>query len=224
MNDDRVRTTSRLLHRHPFWVLAVAVFVVLLIAFVVVEALRIPLLTDPAGTLGGGPAAGAASVGLLVVDVVVPLPSSLLMTLNGSLFGVVPGAGLSLLGGTLATVVAVAVGRYGGGLADRVVAPEQRVRAERLFARYGMVAVAATRPVPLVAETVAVIAGAARLSWGRAWVAGVVGNLVPASVYALAGATADDPVSGFVVLAGVLALTGTLWLVGAAGVRLRARR
>lgn len=224
MSDGRVRTANRLLRRHPFWVLAAAVFTVLLIAFVVVETLRIPLLTDPVGTLGGGPVAGAVSVGLLVVDVVVPLPSSVLMTLNGTLFGVVPGAALSLLGGTLATVVAVAVGRYGGGLVDRLVADEQRARAERLFERYGLVAVAATRPVPLVAETLAVIAGAARLSWGRAWLAGMVGNLVPACVYAVAGATAEDAVSGFVVLAGVLALTGTLWLVGTARVRFRARR
>lgn len=224
MSEERVRTANRPLRRHPFWVLAAAVFTVLLIAFVVVEALRIPLLTDPAGTLGGGPLAGALSVGLLVVDVVVPLPSSVLMTLNGTLFGVFPGAALSLLGGTLATVVAVAIGRYGGPLVDRLVTPEQRASAERVFERYGLVAVAATRPVPLIAETVAVVAGTARLSWGRAWLAGAIGNLVPASVYAVAGATAEDAVSGFVVLAGVIVLTGALWLVGTARVRLRARR
>lgn len=208
--------------RRPFVVLTVSVFVVLLLAYVVVEALRIPLLTDPARTLGdGGPLAGMLSVGLLVADVVVPLPSSVVMAVNGALFGVALGGGLSLLGGTLATVVAVAVGRYGGGAVDRLVAPEQRVRADRLFARYGTLAVAATRPIPLVAETTAIIAGTARLSWRQAVVAGAIGNLVPASVYAVAGSTAQDAVGGLVVLAGVLALTGALWLAGVAGLRRR---
>ncbi len=45
---------------------------------------------------GSGTAAGPG-VGLLVADIVLPVPFSVVMVAHGALFGIVPGAALSLL-------------------------------------------------------------------------------------------------------------------------------
>lgn len=206
--------TAGVLRRRTYPLLALSLAVVLLAAFGVATALQVPLLTDPVPVLrSAGPLAGALGVALLVADVLVPVPASLVMTAHGALFGPVVGASLSLLGGTAATLVAVWGGRRGRGLVARVASDEHRARSERLVDRYGAVAVVVTRPVPVLAETVAVVAGTAGMSLRAAALAGALGNVVPATLYALAGTAAVDAVGGSAVFLGVLALAGLLWLV-----------
>ena len=53
----------------------------------------------------------------------------------------------------------------GGPLLSRLVPPEERARANDLLDRWGEMAVVATRPVPILAETVAILAGASPKSW-----------------------------------------------------------
>ena len=73
-----------------------------LLLFLLVEWLQVPLLTDPSRWLerGGGWAA-LLGVGLLIADVVLPVPSSLVMIAHGALFGVAWGTLLSLVGSAL---------------------------------------------------------------------------------------------------------------------------
>ncbi|MEH1096703.1 TVP38/TMEM64 family protein [Micromonospora sp. CPCC 205739] len=186
----------------------------LVAVFALVEALDVPLLTDPSPLLGtAGPAAALAGVALLLIDVAMPVPSSLVMVANGALFGVLPGTLLSLVGGLGATLVAFGLGRRGRSLLLRTTTPAQRARAEALLRRYGLLAVLVTRPVPVLAETVAVLAGTSELGWRRVALAGGAGVLPTAALYAAAGATAQAAVSGtvaFVALLALAALTAAL--------------
>jgi uncharacterized membrane protein YdjX (TVP38/TMEM64 family) len=130
-----------------------------LVLFLVIEALGVSILTDPSTVLErGGLLAALVGVGLLVVDVALPVPSSLVMIAHGALFGVALGTLLSVLGCTGAALVGFAVGRRGGPLLARLVGPEERARAEGLLARWGTLAIVVTRPVPLLAETTAIMA------------------------------------------------------------------
>lgn len=209
--------------RSAYPLLVAGLVTALLVAFAVVEALEVPLLTDPVPALrGAGALAGALGVGLLLVDVAIPVPSSIVMTVHGALFGAVGGAALSLLGGTGATLVAVALGRRGRGPLQRLTLPEHGRRAERLFARYGTAAIIATRPVPVLAETVAVVAGTAGMPLRRAAWAGALGNTVPAVVYAVAGAAVADVGGTALVFGAVIALSAVV-LLGSLAVA-RARR
>jgi hypothetical protein len=84
-----------------YWAVAVGLLTLVLALFVVVEALGVPLLVDPTPWLARpGIAAALLGVGLLVADVAVPVPSSIVMVAHGALFGVVLGTVLSLLGST----------------------------------------------------------------------------------------------------------------------------
>ena len=88
-----------------------------LVLFLIVEALGVPLLTDPTPWMKhGGVLAAALGVGLLIADVLLPVPSSLVMVAHGALFGVVIGTLLSLTGSVGAALFGFAIGRRGGSL------------------------------------------------------------------------------------------------------------
>ena len=71
-----------------------------------------------------------------------------------------------------------------------------------------------TRPIPLLAETVAIMAGASPLRWGRMTLAALVGSLAPALLYALTGAAVANFQSASLMFGVVLMVTGLFWLIG----------
>jgi uncharacterized membrane protein YdjX (TVP38/TMEM64 family) len=203
-----------------YWLVVTGMLVLFTALFLAVEALDIPLLTDPAPRLEAAPlAAAAVGVGLLVLDVVLPVPSSLVMIAHGAAFGPLLGAALSLLGSLGAALLGFAVGRRGGPLLNRLVPAGERRRADGLLARWGVLAVVVTRPVPLLAETTVILAGASPLGWRRTAVAALVGSVPAAVLYALAGSVAaglGNPVAVFTV---VLLVAGATWALRVAGGR-----
>ena len=186
-----------------------------IILFFIVKALGVPLLTDPTPWLEhGGLLAASLGVGLLIVDVLLPVPSSLVMVAHGALFGVVVGTLLSLLGSVGAALFGFAIGRRGKGVLARVVSPAESARADHLLERWGSLAIIATRPLPVLAETVAIMAGASPMSWSRIAFASLVGSLPPALLYALTGAAVANLQSVVLMFGVVLLVAGLFWLVG----------
>jgi uncharacterized membrane protein YdjX (TVP38/TMEM64 family) len=188
--------------------------------FVVVEALDVPLLADPGPWLSANAVpAAAVGVGLLVVDVVLPVPSSLVMIAHGAAFGPIVGTVLSLAGSLGAALLGFALGRRGGTVLDRLVPAEERRRSDALLARWGLLAVVVTRPVPLLAETTVILAGAGPLGWRGTMLAAVIGSLPAALLYALAGSVAAEFGSPVAVFGLVLLLAGATWWIGTLAAR-----
>src|ERR1044071_237326 len=85
-----------------------------LACFGIAEGLGVPLLTDPMPALrAAGPLAAVIGVSLLVADVVLPVPSSVIMIAHGALFGIWTGSLLSLAGSTGCSLAGFAIGRAG---------------------------------------------------------------------------------------------------------------
>ncbi len=195
--------------------LTLAMMVVFLALFGLAEWLRVPLLTNPDPWLArGGWIAAAVGFGLLVADVLLPVPASLVMIAHGALFGVVGGTLLSLAGSLGAALFGFSLGRRGGPLLARLVPEEERRRADALLQRWGDLAVIVTRPVPILAETLSILAGASRMGWGTMILATLAGSLPAALIYALTGATARNLDNLALVFSLVLAVAGLFWLVG----------
>ncbi len=166
-----------------------AIVASMLALFAGAELLGVSLLTDPRPWLEDHEVAAAlVSVGLLLADVLAPVASSAVMTANGAIFGVAAGALLSFVGSLGAASLAFALGRRGSSLLDRVAPPSGRARADAFLARWGALAIVFSRPVPIAAETLALLAGASPLTWRRFLPAAALGCLPPAVLYALAGA------------------------------------
>lgn len=198
-----------------YWLLTGSMMALFLVLFGIAEWLRVPILTDPGPLLArGGWIAAAAGIGLLVADVVLPVPASLVMILHGALFGVVGGTLLSLAGSLGAALFGFWIGRRGGPLFARLVPEEERWRADALLQSWGDLAIVVTRPVPILAETLVILAGASPMGWGRMLLATLAGSLPAALLYALTGATARSLDSVALVFTLVLLVAGLFWAVG----------
>jgi len=189
------------------------VFAAFLVLFLLGEVVGVPLLTDPSPWLHEANLLTALmGVGLLVVDAVLPVPASLVMIAFGAVFGAMLGTLLAAIGTMGATLVGFALGRRGGGLLDRHVSARERQRANHLLDRWGALAIVLTRPVPLLAETTAVLAGASSLGWERATVAAIAGAVPTAAIYALTGAAVAGHESTALLIGATVAIVGCTWL------------
>jgi uncharacterized membrane protein YdjX (TVP38/TMEM64 family) len=198
-----------------WWMLAFVIAVTLLVMFFAASSSGIALFEDPTPLLRGArPLAAVIGVLLLVADVFLPVPSSLVMLAHGTLFGVAGGTALSLIGSVASALTGFAVGRAGKDAVRRFVTEREHERAGALLERWGVVAIAVTRPVPILAETVAILAGSSPLTWTQTALAAAAGSIAPAAVYAWAGAHAHGTVNHVLAFGGVLLITSVLFFIG----------
>jgi uncharacterized membrane protein YdjX (TVP38/TMEM64 family) len=198
-----------------YWTIAATILALFLTTYLLVEALHVPLLTDPRPSLRDAGWAGAAlGVFLLVADQFLPIPSSLVMVALGALYGAPAAIVLALAGRMGMMAAGFAVGRAGGPLLERAVSVDEWARADALLRRWGALAVLASRPLPLLAETVAIAAGASSLRWSRAILAAALGSLPEAVAYSLAGSIAPTFENTGVIWGSFLVIACGFWLVG----------
>lgn len=184
----------------------------MLLIFWIVEEIGPTILTDPnPDVLTDRGALFAAGLGilLLALDVVLPVPSSVVMLANGALFGVIGGTLLSLTGSLVGVVLAFVIGRGGGRLLASISTPKEMATADRMFRRWGTAAIILSRPLPIIAETIALFAGASSMNWQRVMLAAAAGLIPTCLAYAAAGAVAmsfDNLALIFFVTCGVAAI------------------
>lgn len=135
--------------------------------------------------------AGVAICAVLGLDILLPVPSSLVMVLSGVLFGVLGGGLLSLLGSLAGNLAGFELARrYGGGLARRLVGERELHKMDRLFVRHGFLVIVLTRPVPVLMESVSLVAGLSAMPRSGFVAASLLGSIPVCLVYAYAGAFA----------------------------------
>lgn len=137
-----------------------------------------------------GPAGAWILGGLLALDIVLPVPSSLVSTAAGALLGPVTGTLVSTIGMTIATITGYLIGRTGASTARRFTGEASLQRAQKLLDQHGDLALAACRPVPVLAEASAIFAGLARFPFARFLLWTTIANAITSAIYAWAGANA----------------------------------
>ncbi len=197
------------------WTVVAALVATLLLAFLLVEWLGLPLLVDPRPRLVAvSVAAALIGVGLLVVDAVLPIPSSVVMVALGATFGVVGGTALSIVGSLGGFALGYALGRRSRTGIVAIVDPADVARGAAMVRRWGVLAVVASRPLPLVAETVAICSGAGGMRTAPALAAALVGCAGPAAAFSWAGWRGQSAADGPVVFVLVALASGVCWVVG----------
>lgn len=190
-----------------FWVLSGSILFVLLLSFVLFE----DQFPNPE-TFMNNPTISVALFGivLLVGDLFLPVPSSLVMIANGAIFGVFLGTTLSLIGGTGAALLGFYLGKRGF---SRLLSKQEIDQAQEMFARSGTIALILTRPIPLLSETVPVVAGMSQMPLQRVLVAVLVGGLPTAVLYAITGTLATTFNSGVWSFLFVIGVAGLFWFI-----------
>ena len=143
-----------------------------------------------------------AGAGLLAADVLIPVPSSIVGTMLGARLGFGAGFFAAFTGMMAGQVLAYAVSRRALGH-----------RPESLPAAPTLAVLFLSRPVPVLAEAVAIAAGAARVTWPQFLIACGAGNLIYAGALALNGAALVPGTPLGVGLVLPMLLPAAAWLV-----------
>ncbi len=142
---------------------------------------------------GFGLWAGPVGVLLLVLDLVLPIPSSGVIGGIGASLGVGRGFLWGWLGLVSGGLIGYGAARLGGKRwADKLAEPEDQERYRAMFDSWGGLALVSTRLLPIVPEVLSVLAGLYRMHFSRFLVATLLGTVPPALIYAWLGARARE--------------------------------
>ncbi len=161
-----------------------------------------------------------AGIGLLISDLILPVPATAVISALGYLYGVAMGGTIGAVGSLLSGVAAYGLCRWiGPGMARRLAGGADLNRYEAVFRRSGWWLVALSRWLPLLPEVVACLAGLSRMK-SRTFLASLACGSVPLGfVYAAIGAAGQDrpalALTLSAVLPAALILAGKKWLAPA---------
>ncbi len=150
--------------------------------------------------------------GLLVSDLLLPIPATGIIAALGTVYGVAVGTFIGVLGTTGAGLIGYVLARFAGRRVTRAIATDKELeRFRSFFEEWGAVAVIVSRALPILPEVVAILAGLAMMTPVR-FVAALLFGTIPVSFLCayLGHAARSVPAFG-VFIAAVLPLA--LWPV-----------
>lgn len=160
---------------------------------------------------GTGSWAWAAGIGLLIADLVLPMPGTIVMAALGYVYGAWLGGALAFVGQMLASLAGYGAGRMlGEKFVRRWLGDRDFEWGRKFFGVGGGWMVAFSRALPILPEVVSCMAGISRMSFGRFVLASACGNLPMAFAFGAIGASGKDA-PWWAVVASIL-VPGMLWL------------
>lgn len=159
---------------------------------------------------GTGRWAWAAGISLLVSDLVLPVPGTIVISALGYIYGVFLGGIFASVGLVLAGLLGYGVGRLLGERRARfwLGARDYEV-GQRLFLKGGGWAVALSRALPILPEVISCTAGLVKMPFRRFVVALICGSLPMGFVFAAIGSAGKEAPGWTVALS--LLVPGALW-------------
>lgn len=147
------------------------------------------------------PYAWAFGIGLLVGDLVLPIPATGIMAALGSVYGIFPGALISVAGSAGAGITGYTLARIVGKRGTRLLASDEEIeRFQTVFNRWGGSAIIISRIMPILPEVMTILAGFAKMNTGRFLAALFLGTVPTCFLFAYLGyASRTDPGYGVIV-------------------------
>jgi uncharacterized membrane protein YdjX (TVP38/TMEM64 family) len=147
---------------------------------------------------------------LLISDLVLPVPNTMVMAALGVIYGPLIGGLVSVLGNVLSGLLGYSLcRRFGRPLAVRLIGDADLRAGEQLFARSGGIIVATSRWLPVLPEVISCMAGLARMSFASFVLALLCGSVPLGFVVASFGYVGSD--RPFLTLVLCAALPLPLW-------------
>lgn len=161
---------------------------------------------------GAGHWAWAVGVGLLVADLVLPVPGTVVISALGFIYGTWLGGAIAAGGLLAAGMAGYGVGRlFGENWGRRILGERDWERGGRLFAKQGGWVVAASRALPILPEVISCTAGLVRMPFSRFFVSLVCGSFPMGFTFAAIGRVGHDAAGWAVGLS--VAIPVLLWAV-----------
>lgn len=132
-------------------------------------------------------------VGILGIDILVPVPSSIVMVVTGHLFGGLLGGLLVIIGSLIASIAGFLVSRkLGQTKVIKWLGEKDYFQASILMEKHGSYALLLTRSVPLVMESMSCVAGLSKMRLRKYILINIIGYLPLAFLYTFTGAVANN--------------------------------
>ena len=127
------------------------------------------------------------SFSLLTSDIVLPIPSSLIMILNGKVLGCFWGTILSLTSGVLSSSIGYYLGKISNPILDKIFTEKEKKEGNRLFNNFGNNAIIISKALPIISEAVSFVSGTTSISFRTFFFYSLVGHILISFAYAFIG-------------------------------------
>lgn len=152
--------------------------------------------------------------GLLSIDILIPVPSSIVSTAGGYFLGFILGTLVSFLGMTVSCIIGYMLGaKLGNPISEKLVGESELSKLEGLQSRYGDWIIITSRAVPILAESSVLVAGIGRMSLKRFFLLTLLSNLGISIAYATIGAYSANVNSFLLAFAGAIVLPAIAMIV-----------
>ncbi len=152
----------------------------------------------------------AVSFWVLASDIVLPVPSSIVMYMNGYILGAMNGSAISLL----SLMVSSVAGYYIGKFTSMGLKSKADDKAANILSRYGMAAILISRGIPILSESVCVLCGYNKMPFRQYLILNLVGYIPLCLLYAFCGSLGYDQNTFLLSFACSLVLSALFWFAG----------
>lgn len=156
----------------------------------------------------------AVSFCILFSDILLPVPSSIVMFVNGAVLGIAQGALLSFVSAVSGSMLGYAIGRFPGKAINRLLPTKDRGQADEAFKKYGALTIIITRGIPVLAEAVSITAGLRRMNAMDCLWLNMAGYAPVCILYAICGNYSADKYSFLLAVGASLLIAFIYWMIG----------
>lgn len=138
---------------------------------------------------------------VLTLDILIPVPSSIVMVTSGSLFGGLLGALIAIAGSMTCSIFGFYISRrMGAEKVKKWLGEEEFNKMSNFFKKYGAYTVILSRIVPLAMESISCIAGLSKMSLKKYIISCLLGFIPLTLLYTYTGAIYGDQKSNNIFL------------------------
>ncbi len=147
---------------------------------------------------------------VLASDIILPVPSSIVMYTNGYVLGMAGGSAISLA----ALMVGSVVGYYLGKYTSIGLKTSDDEKANNILSRYGSMAIIISRGIPIIAESVCIVCGYNKMNFKNYFILNLVGYIPLCLMYAFFGTWGYDKNIFLISFAISFAVSVLFWFAG----------
>jgi uncharacterized membrane protein YdjX (TVP38/TMEM64 family) len=147
---------------------------------------------------------------VLTSDIVLPVPSSIVMYTNGFVLGLISGSAISLL----SVIASSIIGYYLGSLTSAGIKAKSNDASNYILLKYGTLAILISRGIPIISESICIVCGYNRMPFKNYLVLNFIGYIPLCFLYALFGSIGYDKNTFLISFVCSIILSGGFWFFG----------
>ncbi|MBI3235107.1 MAG: VTT domain-containing protein, partial [Bacteroidetes bacterium] len=149
---------------------------------------------------------------VLCADIILPVPSSIVMYLNGYILGIPNGALVSLI----ALMIGSIIGYFLGKLTSAGFKATTDEKANNLLAKYGAIAILMSRGIPMISESICIVCGYNKMPMKQYILFNFIGYIPLCILYAVCGSFGYSQDMFLLSFGFSLVISAAFWFLGKA--------